>query len=647
MRSSLALLACLAACGGGGAASPETLLGYEPGLVPFPSSVFEIADPSSPTGVRLDLPYDVVPAPEGGERFDPSPLNRRTGWTAAATLLWQAPAGVDGHTLLGPGDLAASVTAASPTVLLDLTTGARVAHFAEVDANETADLAHQAIYLRPAARLAGGHRFAVGIRRSVTAPGGGAIPRPPGFQAVLDDRDTGQGRLDEARPRLRAAVDALEAAGVPRDELIVAWDFTVADDRAAIADAVAARDAALAAIGPDAAGVTYAITSDQGTVNGDPRIARRLDFDFEAPAVTGPRFAGFHRGAENQPVVMGTMTAHAHAFVPPCATATNRAGIVLFGHGFFGDLGELRAAEHLRQVAADGCLVFAGTEWTGMARDDQADALIALGDLNQGYGFGERIFQGVINAITLEQLLRGKLAREVFTDAAGQSIVDPTRVGYLGISNGHILGASLVAYDPFITRGALMVGGANWSLMFERSKNWAAFGLPLKGAYGTIYAQVVMQQILEMQLDLVDGATVAPGQVPRVPAKQYLLQTSVDDCQVPNLASWYHARSLGASVLAPSAATPYGLPPVASPSTTGRTLAIYDEHPTPKPPADNLTFSYDNVAHEHPRRRAAAQAQWVEFWRTGEVRDFCTGTAGCDCAAGACGELRMPAYGGD
>jgi hypothetical protein len=64
----------------------------------------------------------------------------------------------------------------------------------------------------------------------------------------------------------------------------------------------------------------------------------------------------------------------------------------------------------------------------------------------------------------------------------------------------------------------------------------------------------------------------------------------------------------------------------------------------PLPPDTNETFSYDNVAHEHPRRRAAIQQLMLDSWRTGVVANPCTGT--CDCPAGNCGDLRTAMYGG-
>jgi hypothetical protein len=62
------------------------------------------------------------------------------------------------------------------------------------------------------------------------------------------------------------------------------------------------------------------------------------------------------------------------------------------------------------------------------------------------------------------------------------------------------------------------------------------------------------------------------------------------------------------------------------------------------PPDTNLTFGYDNVAHENPRRRADVQQMMRDFWATGTVTNTCAGP--CDCAAGKCGALKQPMYGG-
>jgi len=79
--------------------------------------------------------------------------------------------------------------------------------------------------------------------------------------------------------------------------------------------------------------------------------------------------------------------------------------------------------------------------------------------------------------------------------------------------------------------------------------------------------------------------------------------------------------------------------------TDGNAWLIVDESPDPLPPDSNLTFAYDNVAHENPRRREAIETQILEFFASGTATNPCTGA--CDCAAGNCGALRMPMFGGD
>jgi hypothetical protein len=634
MRRLVCLLVVLGACSDDAVSvAPEANpLGTTANILPYPSSLYEAADGT------LDVPIGAFPRNTVTKQdFDPTPLARRRGWSATTTILWAAAGGVDPASLVDPSEMATTVDGTSSTVIVDMTTGELVAHFSEVDANELDNFSIQAIYLRPAKRLAGEHRYAVGIRKSVTGLGGKALAVSPGFQAVLDDRDLGHARLDKARPRLRAAVAALEGAGVPRSDLLVAWDFTVAPDADAIVDPLAARDAVLGAIGTLGANVSYTVTSDLGPFTDDTRIARRIELAFMAPAVTGEAHAGFFRDGTGTVIAQGTMVAKAFIMVPPCATSSNKAGLLIYGHGFFGSLEELKNAKYARDLAKDGCFIVAGTQWVGMSNDDIANALIALNDLNKGWGFGERIWQGIANTITLEQILRGKLATELLVDSGSQSIVDTTREYFLGISLGHVLGSTFFAYDPFIDRAVLNVGAANWALMFERSSNWASYGLPLKGSYDTLMDADIMEQILQMALEPVDGGTVAGLSLPNTPTKHFLMQTSLDDTQVPNLASFFQARSLGATLLTQSVVVPFGFE-AAQATSSDRAWLIIDEKPSPKPPATNEVFAYTNAAHENTRRRALLQQQMRDFWAQGVATNPCTGPT-CDCAAGNCGPL--------
>lgn len=641
MLRRLSVLACLVAgCGddGGSSVPPEcNALGTTGCVLPWPSAVYERTDADSPTGFRLDLPPGALPSNFDGIAIDPAPINARTGFSPMTQILLTFPGGVDGSNLVPFDDIGASLTDASPTVLVDMSTGERVAHFAELDVNELDRLDEQILYLRPAARLKGNTRYAVAIRRSLRGLAGD-LPSPDGFRAIARGERSGHARLDAVADRFPAVFDALAAAGVPKDDLVVAFDFDTADDASLIADPLAARDAAMAAVG-DASGVTYTITSD--AVDPEPGIARILRFEYTTPEIADlAGGTGFHRGGDGQVVVAGTTTTTASVVIPSCATAANRAGIVIYGHGFFGGLDESTGG-YIRSFAKATCNVVVGGLWRGMSADDVADAVLALNDLNRMPGFGERIWQGMVDFMTLAKLAKTKLASELLVDATSTSIVDPARIWYYGISQGHILGSTFYAYDPTLTRGVLGVGGANWSIMFERSNNWAAYSLPLKGAYGGVMSSIILQQLIEMGLELVDGATPAPalraGGLPgAAPNKQYLQQMSMGDCAVPNLASEYQARTLGFPLLGPAVKTPYGFTPTDGP-ISGSAFVIMNESPTPLPPATNETFNYDNVAHENLRRRQATIDQIIRFTTTGETVNFCTGP--CDCQAGNCGPL--------
>jgi hypothetical protein len=641
MRCLLAALIVLAACGDDAVDVPPEAnpLGSTSDVLPFPSSLYERTDGT------LDIPVGAFPENTvTGAAFDPTPINTRRGWPATSTMLWAAPGGVDPTALVGPDSIATSIDpTTSATVVVDMTTGELVPHFAEVDANEVDNFSRQAVYIRPAQRLAGEHRYAVGIRKSLKSRDGKALPVSAGFQAVLDNKDTGHARLDAARPRLRQAVDAVVAAGVKRTDLLVAWDFTIAPDMDAIVDPLAARDAALSAMGPLAANMTYTVKSDLGTPNGDPRLARRIEIEFQAPLVVGPEITGFLRDDSGKVIAQGTMTAKGYINVPPCATFDSKAPTVLYGHGFFGTNKELKDAEYAREIGKD-CYIVAGTEWVGMSNDDIPNALLALNDLNKGWGFGQKIWQGIVNMMTLAQLLRGKLATELLVDSQSRSIVAVDRQHLLGISLGHVLGSTLFAYDPFIQRAVLHVGAANWALMFERSSNWQTYGVPLKASYVDLLEAVIMEQVLQMALEGVDGSTVVGVTIPNTPPKQILMQTSLDDTQVPNLASFYQARSLGVTLLDQSVTVPYGFESRKATSASNAWLII-DENPNPKPPSTNEVFGYTNDAHEHARRYARVHQQMREFWTTGTATNPCTGTT-CNCAAGNCGDLILKMYGG-
>ncbi|MBK9035492.1 MAG: hypothetical protein IPL61_30250 [Myxococcales bacterium] len=601
-------------------------------LAPWPVSSYLVADATSPTGVVLAVPPGAVPPGNGGAVFDPAHINGRSGYSPATQIIAHFGVELDGGNLAGFDAIGASLTAASPTAIVDATTGALVAHFAEVDANALPnDGARQALYLRPTTRLEGGHRYLVAIKKSLRAADGAAIAVPAGFAAIVSGATTDNARLEALRPSYPDIFAALTAAGIATDDLLLAWDFTTAPDEELRRDLLGARDAAATFQG--AGGANLALHDIVVETTPRPGLAKRVFFSFDAPDVRDGD--GLTRDSMGRPEVRSTSLARGVALVPECATAAAPAPITVFGHGFFGGIEETGGA-YLQAFAVRSCRIIIGTDWRGMSNPDAASALIALGNLDKVIGFGERIVQGMIDVEALVALAPTQLATQVLTDGTGASVADTTaEITFYGISQGHILGSTLYAIDPHMRRAALNVGGANWSLLFERSTNWATLSLPFKGTYPDPLTQTLLQQIVQMGLDVIDPLHWAPLARDASLGKSYLLHTSLGDAQVTNLGAFLQARTMGLDLAAPAVTIPYGLALAGAAPTSG--LVIVDEDPTPKPPTTNLLNTMNNQAHENARRRARIMDQIDRFLDDGTIIDACGGV--CDCVAGACGPL--------
>ncbi|HET9485672.1 MAG TPA: hypothetical protein VFO79_17040, partial [Xanthomonadales bacterium] len=339
-----ALLVLVAACGGGdkGLDTPDHCnpLGGSRCMTPWPSAVYEKDDATSPTGRRIALPPGALPTNIDGIAIDVEPYNRHDGFSSAAPMITAFETGVDPANLVNYKNYAKSVTAESPTVLIDMSTGELVQHFAEIDARVPESPASQALYIRPSKMLKGSTRYAVAIKKTLKARGGGELPIPEGFQAIVDNEKTSHPLLEKVRPRYPEIFAALAAHGIQPADLVTAWDFTTGSRDAARADLVNARDAAMPLMGTNGASLTHTQTE---TPQGDTRIFKRYDGMYDAPLflTNGGSTAlstRLVRSADGKPMPMGLYKAPFTAIVPQCAIdSTTPVPIMVYGHGLLGD----------------------------------------------------------------------------------------------------------------------------------------------------------------------------------------------------------------------------------------------------------------------------------------------------------------------
>ena len=491
--------------------------------------------------------------------------------------------------------------------------------------------------------MVGGHRYIAAITDRVTAKDGSPLIRSAGFDALVTGTVTKHARLERMRAGFPALLATLAAAGVTKDELVLAWDFTVASDAFLHRDMLTARSRGLAAL--ESHPITFEILSD--TIDETTDIKHTLTGKFDAPLflTNDGRPAArtvLSRDAGNLPLTTKFYRAPFTAIIPACAyTSAQPVGMILYGHGLMGAANEVGGGA-VRKTAAALCMVVVGTDMRGMSGPDYGAVARALTNMTYADEVFEALVQGLMNHITLSKAMRTTLASELFTvdsDGSGpllpRSIVDPTKVVYYGLSQGGIFGTVVVAYDPFITRGVLGVGGANYSMLLERSSDWPTYRSIMIGAYPDALDVTLAINLFQMRWDKTEGSGVVnsmlAGTALGVPPKQVLMQIALGDDQVPNLGSEWQARSMGIPVLTPTVKTPYGLATQAGPFA-GSALVFMDGG-APPPPLTNVPAPNTN-AHYLTRTQTATFRQMANFYSTGMVANECAGE--CRCQAGHC-----------
>lgn len=645
LRRLAPLLLCLAACGGNDKTSPVAdecnPLGEQSCLLPWPSSAFLQEDPTTATGYRLALDPAGMPVNVDNRPIGVDVFNRWDGFSPSGPIVAMFPTGVSPEGLPHPDDPASSLAADSPIVLLDMDRMERAPFFAEIDQNVRA-VERRALIIRPLVRLKPKTRYAVALRNTLEAADGGPLPSPVGFTGLRNSDAMGHPRADLTRHQ--EVMATLAAAGVPGDDVVLAWDFVTASDEFLTSDLLTMRDAALTAIGPVGANLSFLAEERPANANlvSKAYVGTFTSPDFLTDDETDASVLA--RGADGLPALQGMRDANFAVIVPKCAeTAPLPLPTIVFGHGLFGTGTGYLDDDFLQKVANQQCFVIVAGDFIGLTERQFAAAALTANDLNKAGGITEKLAQSVIDFIALEHLVRGKLRSSANFFRAGQPIIDDEKVYYLGGSLGGIMGNVFMAYDPFIKRGALGVPGGAWTMLFERSIAWTPLKAAAQGSYTDTAEYQMIIALLGMRFEPYDPITTSPRVVndplPNTPAKQIFIYEAIGDCLVSNYSTETVVRTMGLSLMMPSVKMPWGIPAAEASATSGFT--IYDEHPSPLPPTTtNAQPAEDNGTHSGVNKRQAVLDAVREFVLEGRVIQSCKQgeqAAACDCATGACG----------
>ncbi|MCB1843800.1 MAG: hypothetical protein KDI09_12625, partial [Halioglobus sp.] len=362
---------------------------------PYPNNYWTRADAATVTGLRLALPQVIMPATVGGEQSSPDAFNEMDGFSAGIAAMTHMP----GATVTGLATsvtIEASLRADSPTVILNTATGERLAHWVDLDeyvveAKRRVDddaprprftlerdidelREEQALMLRPAIRPEDATRYIVAIRNVLDADGN-PLEASPGFRALRDNTPSDDPVIESRRAHFEGIFAALEAQGIARGSLQLAWDYTTASRENNTRAMLHMRDDALARF-PD--GVPYSIeVRNESLIDG---IACRLEVTFDVPLYMTKGEAGglLNLGDDGLPEQNGSYP-YAAALIVPMSAQTEAAPLVAFGHGQLGAKEQVLGAQ---PIAATQNLAFFGLDWKGFASDDVGTVVGALGGGN-------------------------------------------------------------------------------------------------------------------------------------------------------------------------------------------------------------------------------------------------------------------------
>jgi hypothetical protein len=612
--------------GGGGTAADnpdcDPLVPEQCGY-PFPSDRYLVDDAKMPSGKRVAFGATTLPVYLSTAHVDPKGWSDSDGFSPGQGPLTYLP----GATVTGlptQDTIADSLKPGCPTVLMNAETGELVPHFAELDVSSD-DPADQSFLIRPVVRLKDGTRYIVAIR-NVVDKAGAPVGASPAFQALRDK--TPSAAIESRRDHYESLFGALDKAGVARQTLQIAWDYTTASKANNTRGLLHMRDEALALVGDE--GPTYVIDKIDENPNAD--IRRVIHGRMTVPLyLDKPEVGGVMSFDEQGLPKQNGMGEYTFLVQIPNSALQAPAAILQQGHGLLGakedSLTDWEPAFFNKYNYA-----MIAVDWIGLAEEDKPFVTEKLvGDIGGLRSMFDRQEQGVLNALLAMRMMKGRFWKDPAVTFDGKAAIDPTQAYYQGDSQGGILGTTYMALTTDVTRGELGEGGMPYNLLLNRSKDFAEFFQLFKVAYGTNLNIQLSLGLLQMQWDRVEPDGFAPfltgDLLPGTPDHRVLMHVSIGDFQVTPLGAHIIARTIGAKNLLPVNRSIWGIDEVTGPVTEGSALVEYN-FSLPEAPKTDTPPSQGDDPHDRTRALATSQKQLDTFFRTGTIEATCEGP--CD-----------------
>ncbi len=628
-------------------------------LLPFPDDYYTVSDPSSPTGRRVSLNTAGMPANAFGKHIDATPYNASDGFSPGASILLKVPgidtvADVQATGAVPVNHIGQYRKGNAPVVVIDANTGRRWPIWTEIDSTAT-DPTNAVLEIHPAVNFASGHRYIVALRDLRNA-GGQKLEAPAAFRYYRDRVPSKQPLINARRGHYEAIFSRLQSSGIQRKDLYLAWDFTVASDQNNTGRELAMRNAAFAQLGdtnladgvPQGSSPSFQVTSVETAPN-PGQIARRVKGSFEVPCYLFPSCAAggtFQLDPSGAPIQNGTWTANFDCIVPE-SVVTGPAGAgrpSLYGHGLFGDAGEV-ASSPQRALSQEHGIVQCATDEIGMSESDIPSVVAALQDISAFPTIPDRLQQGLLDELFLG---RAMISPTGFTtDPAFHQdgtllsgpVLNTSHLYYNGNSQGGIMGGALTAVSPDFTRASLGVPAMNYSVLLPRSVDFDEFAAVLYPSYPVEITHPLVLDLMQMLWDRGEpngyASRMTDNPLPDTPPHQVVMDVAFGDHQVTDYQADVEARTIGAAAHRPvlfpgrwpETDVLWNVPSIRRYPYTGSAIYYWDTGPvredpanpgaqigTEPPPWENLPNRSGEDPHGAPRAAAAEQQLVSDFF---------------------------------
>ncbi|KAH3760200.1 LigA protein [Pelomyxa schiedti] len=588
-------------------------------LLPFPSTFYMRPD-NTPTGWRVALGNKSTPLIRGlhNVHVDVGIFNEMDGFSVTApALCFFDDLSLDGTIPVTNPEYYLNPDAR--TVLIDTTTGSRVAHWVELDGM---DQKSPLLIIQPAQTLHHGTRYIIGIR-GLLSNSGEPIPRAPHFNAVVSNQ-TGE----ESEYFYSQIFGYLEGDGWKLEEVLLSWDFVTISEEYSLGRA----KLMLAASAPYYGSIQYHV-EHVDIHNCDSNSS------FTAKSIWGyfyaPMFVTDNRGGRllSRPGAQTIQTLQELLKVQflievPCSLILDPSPsfTMQYGHRMFRDRSEIQLS-WIRELANKNKWVTYAVDWYGSSRLDLLVLWnVLFNDPDNFVSIPECTQQGFINANLMAHLMTNEMLTEPELQVSGISLIDPSKFGFYGNSEGGILGGAYIALSDMLERGITNVAGSPFALWLPRSSSFSFFNTIMINFL--FYNQRDIRLMLSLFQILWDAGEV--GGWLNALDKPLLIQAALNDPSVSNYATQFYSRSVNATLISPASQAVWPLlesdPSCCPPPNNGAWLVEwqYDNVPalpdSSAPPPDGAP-----KVNDCPQQEPEGQQQAAEFLETGNVVQFCAG----------------------